>query len=79
MAQDATYRESVLGPDLPVFTVEAGVTPLWRAMTANGGAAIGLDRFGASAPASVLAEQFGFTPGAVAELITTNLDAQGQS
>jgi transketolase len=40
----------------------------------NGGVAIGVDTFGASAPAEVLAEKFGFTPGAVAEKIRTALD-----
>jgi transketolase len=75
MDQDLGYQESVLGSDLPVFTLEAGVTPLWRSMTANGGIAIGIDRFGASAPATVLAEQFGFTPTAVADLMSTTLNA----
>lgn len=79
MAQDERYRGSVLGTGLPVFTLEAGVTPLWRAMATNGGIAIGLDRFGASAPSSVLAEQFGFTPEAVAESITSNVQTQEKS
>ncbi|MGI9642701.1 MAG: transketolase [Acidimicrobiia bacterium] len=79
LAQGQAYRLSVLGPDLPVFTLEAGVTPLWQAMTSNGGTAIGLDRFGASAPASVLAEQFGFTSTAVADLIAATLNSQEHS
>ena len=64
-----SYRDEVLGEGLPVFTLEAGTTDLWRGFTANGGVAIGIDRFGASAPASVLAVEFGFTPEAVADRI----------
>ncbi|MDJ0792430.1 MAG: transketolase, partial [Acidimicrobiia bacterium] len=59
--QDDSYRASVLGSDLPVFTIEAGVTRGWLAVAARGGEPIGIDRFGASAPAGVLAEEFGFT------------------
>jgi transketolase len=71
--QPAEYRASVLGTDLPVFTLEAGSTALWNSMAINGGVAIGIDHFGASAPASVLAEHFGFTPAAVAATITDSL------
>jgi transketolase len=71
--QPAEYRASVLGTDLPVFTLEAGSTALWNSMASNGGVAIGIDHFGASAPASVLAEHFGFTPAAVAATITESL------
>lgn len=79
LAQGEEYRTSVLGSGLPVFTLEAGVTALWESVTASGGHAIGLDRFGASAPASVLATQFGFTPENVAAQITTGIDTQEQS
>ena len=64
--QGEAYRASVLGTDLPVFTLEAGSTYGWSAYTAGGGHAVGIDRFGASAPAEVLAEEFGFTPADVA-------------
>jgi transketolase len=71
--QDDAYRRAVLGDGLPVFVLEAGVTGGWHGYVANGGTAIGIDRFGASAPAGVLAEQFGFTPDAVADRITAAL------
>ena len=62
--QDAAYRDSVLPPDqLRRMSVEAGSTLGWDR---HASAHVGLDHFGASAPAAVLAEQFGFTPGAVA-------------
>ncbi|MGI9665482.1 MAG: transketolase [Acidimicrobiia bacterium] len=67
--QNDEYRAAVLGSDLPVFSVEAGTTTGWLGIVANGGSPIGVDRFGASAPADVLAEKFGLTPEAVASVI----------
>jgi transketolase len=67
------YRASVLGADLPVFTLEAGSTAMWNAVARNGGVAIGIDHFGASAPADVLAEHYGFTPEAIAATVTETL------
>ncbi len=74
--QDEAYRQDVLGTVLPVFTLEAGTTQTWESVAAHGGIAIGIDHFGASAPASVLAEQYGFTPEAVAEKVATRLEEQ---
>jgi transketolase len=71
--QPDEYRASVLGSELPVFTLEAGSTAMWSAVARNGGVAIGIDHFGASAPADVLAEHYGFTPVAVAATITETL------
>ena len=72
--QTVDYRTSVVGTDLPVFSLEAGSTALWLGHTVAPGHPIGIDRFGASAPASVLAEKFGFTPDAVADVIRRALD-----
>lgn len=66
--QSASYRDSVLG-DVPLAVVEAGRTVGWYKLIGREGLAIGIDDFGASAPAEVLAEKFGFTPGAVAERV----------
>jgi transketolase len=60
--QDADYRERLFPADVPTATIEAGLTDPWRALTGPGGLNIGIDRFGASAPAGVLAEEFGITP-----------------
>jgi transketolase len=73
LQQPTAYRDEVLGTDIPVFTLEAAATFGWSAMTRRPGIAIGIDRFGASAPAEVLAEEFGFTPEAVAERIRVAL------
>ncbi len=63
--QPEAYRLDVLPADVPVLSIEAG-TPLgWQSYLGGGNAAIGVDRFGASAPASVLMAEYGFTPEAV--------------
>lgn len=65
--QDAAYRESVLPhARWQRVSVEAGVTFGWREHIGERGIAVGLDRFGASAPGEVLMEKLGITPGAVA-------------
>ena len=66
--QDTTYRESVLPPDVQArISIEAGVTLGWARYTGSKGLCIGLDHFGASAPASVLFEKFGLTAENIAE------------
>ena len=57
--QPSAYVESVLPAGIPVVTVEAGITGPWRAYSGRSGLNIGIDRFGASAPAGVLAESSG--------------------
>ena len=69
--QDDDYRESVLGNDLPRVSIEAGATFGWERIIGSDGLAIGIDRFGASAPAADLAPYFGLTPQAVADRINS--------
>jgi transketolase len=57
--QDAKWRESVLPKGLPRVSVEAGVTDGWRKYVGLEGAAIGVDRFGESAPAGAVYKYFG--------------------
>ena len=60
--QPQTYRERVLpGAVSKRLAVEAGITLGWERYVGPHGRVLGLDRFGASAPGSVLFEQFGFT------------------
>jgi transketolase len=67
-AQEPAYREAVLPAQVTArLAIEAGVTMGWERYVGLAGGVMGLDRFGASAPYKVLAEQFGFTPQAVAE------------
>jgi transketolase len=76
-AQGADYRADIL-PDLPAdqclrVSLEAGATFGWERWVGRHGLAIGLDRFGASAPAEVLFANFGFSPEAVAARIRARL------
>ncbi len=69
-AQDEAYRESVLPKRVTRrVAVEAGVTDGWRKYVGLDGSVVGLDRFGESAPASVLFKHFGFTAENVAKAV----------
>ena len=62
MAQERVYRESVLPTECKArVAVEAGVGHYWYPFVGDGGRIIGVDRFGASAPAPELFELFGLT------------------
>jgi transketolase len=50
-------------------SIEAGVTLGWERFVGLDGASVGLDRFGASAPAEVLYEALGITSEAVVEQV----------
>jgi len=61
-AQPEAYRESVLPSAITArVAVETGTTMGWHKYVTDGGAVIGLDHFGASAPAGKLFTEFGFT------------------
>jgi transketolase len=66
--QPADYRNGVL-TSLPKVAVEAGVSDYWRKYVGLGGAVVGIDRYGESAPAAELFEHFGFTPQRVADVV----------
>jgi transketolase len=66
MAQDEDYRQSVLPEALDArVAVEAGVSLYWRHIVGPRGRVIGIDRFGASAPAKDLFAEYGFSAEAV--------------
>jgi transketolase len=61
-AQPPAYRESVLPPaSKKRVTVEAQTPFGWERYAGDEGAIIGIDRFGASAPAKLIFEAFGIT------------------
>ena len=67
--QDQAYRDAVLPPDVRKrVSVEAGVSLGWERWVGDEGAIIGLDHYGASAPAGTIFERFGFTIERVAEV-----------
>ncbi len=61
-AQSAEYRETVLPPAVHArVSVEAASPFGWERYVGPGGAIIGVDRFGASAPGPEVMAQYGFT------------------
>jgi transketolase len=76
-AQDAAYRADLLPRDVLTVSIEAGTTLGWERYTGLGGLRIGLDRFGASAPAEDLFRRFGFTAEAIVPQIIAALENKG--
>ena len=62
-AQTEDYRRSVIPPAVRArVSIEAGVSQGWHRYTGDFGEQVSIEHFGASAPAPVLFEKFGFTP-----------------
>lgn len=62
--QPAQYRATVFPPNVPVVSVEAGVTFGWSQYA---DVSVGIDRFGASAPGSTVLKNLGISAENVAE------------
>jgi transketolase len=61
-AQDASYRQEVLPPNIRArVSIEAAVALGWRDFVGEDGECLSLDHYGASAPYEILYEQFGMT------------------
>ena len=68
--QDDAYRQSVLPPNVTRrVAVEAGSTGLWWHYVGLQGEIVGIDHYGASAPAKDLFKAYGFTPERVVEAL----------
>ncbi len=66
--QTKRYRDSVLPPDIRArLAVEAAATLPWYKYVGIEGEVLGIDRFGASAPAKVIFKKLGFTAANVAK------------
>jgi transketolase len=62
-SQHQSYRDEVLPPEIMArVSIEAAATFGWERWIGDRGIAIGIDRFGASAPGEVNLREFGFTP-----------------
>jgi transketolase len=77
-AQPADYREDIL-PDVSNreilrVSIEAGTTFGWERYTGLHGLRIGIDRFGASAPATDLYEYFGLTVPKITERVLAHME-----
>jgi len=65
-AQDEDYRRSVLPPEQPKVSVEAGIAMGWSQWV---DASVSIERFGASAPGETVMRELGMTPQHVAEVV----------
>jgi transketolase len=71
-AQSPEYQDSVIPRAIKArVSIEAGVTLGWQRWLGSDGVAIGVDRFGASAPGGVLMKKFGLDADAVVRAVTT--------
>ena len=65
--QDEAYKMSIFPHGVPKISVEAGATMGWWKYVGRDGAAIGIDRFGASAPGGIALEKLGISVANVVE------------
>ena len=76
--QDESYRDHVLPPGARArVAVEAGSTFGWARWLGDAGTAVGIDHFGASAPAETLYERFGVTTESVVAAARASLQKVG--
>ncbi len=74
--QPADYCADLLPADVLKVSIEAGATFGWERIVGRDGLMIGIDQFGASAPAGDLFDHFGLTAESVAAKIKMRLQAQ---
>ena len=60
-SQDEVYQNSVKAPESNIVVVEAGVQQSWDKLLGRAGVFIGMNGFGASAPANDLFNHFKIT------------------
>jgi transketolase len=78
MEQEPAYRQLVLPPDVKVrASIEAAVTMGWRDFVGDHGEMLGLNHYGASAPVSILYEQFGLTADRVVAAVHASVSNVG--
>jgi transketolase len=76
--QSASYRDTVLPPQVATrVAVEAAVSQGWERWIGPRGAMIGVDRFGASAPAERIYQELGLTPERVVERVRALVRQEG--
>jgi transketolase len=74
-AQQSGYRDAIIPPQAARVSIEAGATFGWHRWVGERGVTVGIDHFGASAPAQAIATEFGFTAENVAAVASRLLVA----
>ncbi|MDV2989433.1 MAG: transketolase [Dehalogenimonas sp.] len=78
-SQPESYRREVIPPEIHRrITVEAGRTIGWERYAGEKGVCIGLDHFGASAPADILFEKFGFSTADIVKAAINLMDSYSE-
>jgi transketolase len=78
--QPQEYRDSVIPPTVRArIAIEEASTLGWDRYVGDGGAVIGMQTFGASAPLKLLLTKFGFTPDRVTEITRERVAAARQA
>jgi len=72
-AQDEAYRSQIIGTPKARVAVEAGVRQCWDRYLGDNGKFVGMDDFGASAPAAELFTHFSITVKAIVAAVTSQL------
>ncbi len=71
--QDEAYRAEIIGAPKARVAVEAGVRQCWDRYLGDNGQFVGMDQFGASAPAGELFTRFSITVQAIVKAVTDQL------
>jgi transketolase len=78
--QDTAYRNTVLPPDVKArVSIEAGIAQSWWELIGEAGVPLSLEHFGASAPYTILYEQFGLTADRAVAAAHASLSKLGQT
>jgi transketolase len=72
-SQKSAWKKAVLPPDVPRIAIEAGHPDPWYKYVGLDGEVVGLDHFGASAPAPALYEHFGLTAAHLASVVVETI------
>ena len=67
--QEKKWRDAVLPPGIPRVAIEAGHPMSWYRWVGDHGTVIGIETFGASAPAPKLYAEYGITAGRICEAV----------
>ena len=77
--QSSSWKKQVLPPELCRVAIEAGQTDFWRKYVGLDGEVLGIDEFGASAPAPALYQHYGLTVDNLVQTVLNTIVSAGGS